>query len=147
MNAPSHVLSGLMSKRAELAGEIEETKRILACLISDIDAIDRAIRIFDPQIDVLAIPAKKMRLYRNSLHLGADVGRAVLAILREAATPLSVNKVTERLAADRGLGLADDRIAAAARKRVYNVLRRYAIEGVLRSSQAAGEVMTWEITA
>jgi hypothetical protein len=40
-----HVLSGLVRKRAEIAGQIEHTQAELRKFVTDLDAIDAAIRI------------------------------------------------------------------------------------------------------
>ena len=53
-----HVLGGLTRKRAEIAGQIEHTQAALRKLVTDLDAIDAAIRIFDPEADIGAIKAK-----------------------------------------------------------------------------------------
>ena len=47
-----HVISGLTRKRGEIAGEIERTQHLLRKLVTELDAIDQAIRIFDPNADI-----------------------------------------------------------------------------------------------
>ena len=44
------MLSGLVCKRAELAGQIEHMQMELRKLVTDLDTIDAAIRIFDPTV-------------------------------------------------------------------------------------------------
>jgi hypothetical protein len=46
--AEPHVLTGLIAKRAELAGQIEHAQDKLRQLAIDLDHIDAAIHIFDP---------------------------------------------------------------------------------------------------
>ncbi len=45
-----HVLSGLMAKRAELAGQIETMERQIRALVVSLDHVDAAIRLFDPDV-------------------------------------------------------------------------------------------------
>jgi hypothetical protein len=54
-----HVLGRLTRKRAEIAGQIERTQDALRKLVRSLDAIDAAIRIFDPQADVGSIRPKQ----------------------------------------------------------------------------------------
>lgn len=46
--AQSHVLAGLVSKRGELVGRIEELQRALDDLTADVNTLDGSIKIFDP---------------------------------------------------------------------------------------------------
>ena len=46
----SLALSGLVAKRAEIAGKITHTRATLRQQLVDLDNIDAAIRIFDPQL-------------------------------------------------------------------------------------------------
>jgi hypothetical protein len=43
-----NTVSGLIAKRQELATRIEQLQRELRALVIDLDHIDAAIRIFDP---------------------------------------------------------------------------------------------------
>jgi len=55
-----HVIGGLTRKRGELAGQIEHTQALLRKLVTELDTIDAAIRLFDPNADLGSI---KQRLY------------------------------------------------------------------------------------
>jgi hypothetical protein len=50
--ADPHVLTGLIAKRAEIAGQIESTQDQFRQLVIDLDHIDAAIHIFDPSIEL-----------------------------------------------------------------------------------------------
>ena len=47
-----YVLTGLVKRRAELAGEIEATHARLRKMIEDLEKLDSVILQFDPQHDV-----------------------------------------------------------------------------------------------
>lgn len=49
MNDP-HVVTGLIAKRAELAGKLEHHHALVHQLMIDLDAIDQALRLFKPDI-------------------------------------------------------------------------------------------------
>ena len=48
--AESHVLSGLVAKRAELAGEVEHHRGELHRLAEALSHVDATIRLFDPAL-------------------------------------------------------------------------------------------------
>ena len=61
-----HVLGGLTRKRAEIAGQIEHTHQTLRKLVGELDAIDAAIRIFDPTADEPPMTAaRSLRRYEK----------------------------------------------------------------------------------
>ena len=53
--AEPHVVTALVTKRAEIAGQIEHTKTSLRQLIIDLDKIDAAIRLFKPDFNLQEI--------------------------------------------------------------------------------------------
>ena len=56
--ADPHVLTGLISKRREIAGQIEHTQDQLRQLVIDLDHVDAAIHIFDPSIELEEIKSR-----------------------------------------------------------------------------------------
>jgi hypothetical protein len=54
-----HVISALVAKRAELAGEIEAVGKRLAQLRADLVHLDAVRRLFDATAEPAAIPAKR----------------------------------------------------------------------------------------
>ena len=83
--AESHVVSALVSKRAELSGELgalDERRAALKAHIADLDAV---LRLFRYAGD----PAKiKPRRKRNWIFRRGELQRMVLDIEREATKPL-----------------------------------------------------------
>ena len=59
MNA--FVLSGLVKRRAELAGDIEKTHEALRKMVLDLENIDATILQFDPDFKVETIKPKAFR--------------------------------------------------------------------------------------
>ena len=47
-----HVLSGLIAKRAEMAGQIERLQREIRQMVATIDHVDASIRAFDPNAEI-----------------------------------------------------------------------------------------------
>jgi hypothetical protein len=56
-----NVLHGLVRKRAEIAGLIEQNRLEAKRLTLDLTHIDAAICMFDPNIDIMSIQAKPAR--------------------------------------------------------------------------------------
>ncbi|WP_024927480.1 MULTISPECIES: hypothetical protein [unclassified Mesorhizobium] len=56
----SHVLSGLIAKRAELSGKMEHHQAQVRQLVMEIDALDQTLRLFDPDIDLAEIKPKPL---------------------------------------------------------------------------------------
>jgi hypothetical protein len=50
--ADPHVLTGLIAKRAELAGLLEHHQATVRQLLIDLDAVDATIRMFKPDFDL-----------------------------------------------------------------------------------------------
>lgn len=138
-----HVLSGLMKKRGELAGQIEDTQTRLRMLIIDLDNIDATIRIFDPDIDLAEIKAKPLPP-RNHAFKG-EVSRIVFQVLRHAKAPMTAQEIAQHVMAGRGLNTSDRRLVKVIGKRVGACLRHHRERGLLRASKPAGEqLLRWE---
>lgn len=105
-----HTVNGLVRKRAELAGKTNHHHQgILVSLLSDLSAIDSAIRIFDPEIELEEIVMKPVPP-RNGAARG-QMTILALNILRDAGKPLATEEINLRLMAARGLSTADKPLA------------------------------------
>ncbi len=129
--AESHVVSGLVAKRGELAGEVEHYRRELHRLADELGHVDATIRRFDPSYDLGGIRSKK-RGHRNQWFGPGECRRLVLEVLRDALEPLSGRALTQALAARKGLEGGRE-VLAAMQKTALAVLRRLVGKGVARS--------------
>ena len=100
--AESLVVSGLVSKRAELVGEVEHYRRELQRLAAELGHVDATIRLFDPSYDLSGIRARK-RGHRTQWFGPGECQRLVLEVLRAAPEPLSGSALTQALLAHKGL--------------------------------------------
>jgi len=114
----SHVLSGLITKRAELSGDILQVKRALAKLHEDLAAIDNAIRIFDPESVPSNIKAKARRASRYPFH----IRRTILGVIRKSGSPITVSAIAEKVAIERKLDTTDVSAMAEHTLKVRNSL-------------------------
>lgn len=139
----SHVLSGLIAKRAELTGKIEHAQTTLRQLVIDLDNLDATIRIFDPDIDLDEIRPKPFPP-RHAAFKG-EISRVVLSALRTTSKPLTTHELAMHVMADRSMNTADPRLVKLIGKRVGACLRNYRNKGVVRSEQGPGQYMVWAL--
>jgi hypothetical protein len=138
-----HVLSGLLAKRAELAGKIETVQTELRQLIIDLDSLDATIRLFDPEIDLEQIRPKPLPA-RNQAFRG-EIARIVLGTLRKTERPLPTHEIALHVMASRTLNTADKPLLRVMGKRVGAALRYHRIKGLIRSVPGPNRTLLWEI--
>jgi hypothetical protein len=136
-----HVLGGLTRKRAEIAGQIEHTQATLRKLVTDLDAIDAAIRIFDPEADIGAIKAKAYPP-RHAAFRG-EMMRHVMGCLRMATEPVTGRDIATVVMKARGLNPDDAELAVTIRKRVGACMWKLKQSGYARETKIAGELKGW----
>lgn len=139
-----HVLSGLIKKRAELAGLIEHHQTLLRQHIIDLDSLDSTIRLFDPDIDLEEIKPKP--LPPRAVAFKGEVSRIIFGALREAAGPMTTQQLAQFVMAERGLNTADKKLVKTVAKRVGSALRHHRAKGTLRSIKGPDSFLLWEIT-
>ena len=134
----SHALSGLVAKRAEIAGKITHTRATLRQLIIDMDNIDAAIRIFDPGYDIESIkPKAPSPAY--SVSFRGEFVRLILDMMREAKGPVTTREVAFHVMRERGLNTADEALGALFNRRTRALLYHYQERGVIRAVQGNEE--------
>ncbi len=138
-----HVVTGLIEKRAELAGQLEHHQALVRQLLIDLDAVDATLRLFDPDIALEEIKPKPLPA-RHAAYKG-EVVRLVLGTLREAKRPVTCAELTQHLMASRGMNTADRRLVRTVSKRVGSCLRHHRNTGLLTSGKTVGGLIGWEI--
>lgn len=121
-----NTVSGLVAKHAELTALREKYKGEIKKLTVDIDHLDAAIRLFDPQSDTYAIKeyVTKHRAAKGS------VKSFVLGCFREATAPITSRQITELWAEDRGL-VADEATLCTLRKRIGACIKSCVEQGLI----------------
>lgn len=140
--AETHVLSGLIAKRAELSGQVETLQREMRALVLAIDHIDATIRVFDPNADLEDIKPKLPP--RHSAFRG-EVTRLVLIALRKSEKPLPVSEITLHVALGRGLSGEDKPFLRVLSRRVGACLRNLRKKGLIRMTREIGQAGLWEV--
>ena len=139
--AGSHVVSGLVAKRGELAGEVEHYRRELHRLAEALGQVDATIRLFDPNYDLGAIAVSK-----RGGHQWFGAGECQAWSWNPCAMPSSrcrLAPLARALVARKGL--EDSReVVAAVQKTAAAVLRRLVAEGVVHRQALANGTQVWE---
>ena len=138
-----YVVSGLVKRRAELAGEADALKGRLAQIGADLGHLDATIRLFDPDFDLAAIRPRRVRAADTAKR--GEMSRSVLGVLREAAGPMTTASVVEAVMTASGTDGQDRKAAARMANRVGLALRRQERNGAVRSERREGRVMAWEV--
>ncbi|MDR3500671.1 MAG: hypothetical protein P4L72_15760 [Parvibaculum sp.] len=142
--AEPHVITALVRKRAELAGDIENGQAAVTRMIRELEGLDATIRLFDPGYRVEEIRPKAFRPPEDWSKRG-EMTRIILDILRQAAEPLTSRDIALQLIAERALDQSDEKLSRLMVKRVGVALRGQRDKGVVKSSQGTGLYMTWEL--
>lgn len=141
--AEPHVVTALIAKRAELAGQLEATQAEVRRLIIDLDNVDSTLRIFSPDIDLDDIRPKP--LPPRYVAYKGEVSRIIFGTLRDAHHPMTVEELTQHVMAERDLNTSDKRLIRTVAKRVGSCLRHYRSRGVIQSAHGPGGRVLWKV--
>ena len=142
--AESHVVSALVDKRAELAGQIVRIEQQLGQFRADLIHIDATIRLFAPTLEPETIKAKVIRR-RNDWFEPGEVKRRVLDTLRRSDQPMAAPGLVRVVMSERGLDPADRSVFAKIQLKVGANLRQLASRGVLIRSTGKHGAVLWGI--
>jgi hypothetical protein len=145
--AESHVISGLVSKRAELSGLFQQHQAELRQIAIDLAHIDGAIKLFDPDYNLNAIKAKTIKPLNPWFDQG-ESSRLILDVLRSASTALSTRQLGEAMASLKGLVIESPKEWDSLLKLVLSSARRLAKKGIIQAqgrAQGMGGSILWQI--
>ena len=140
----NYVLDGLLKRRAEIAGDIENTHARLREMIIALENLDATILQFDPSYRVESIRPKAFRPPKDWANRG-EMTRIILSVLRQAAEPLTTRDIALQLLVERALDKNDQRLLRLMTKRVGVALRLQRDKGGVKSDQGPGQYQLWEI--
>jgi hypothetical protein len=139
-----YVVSGLVKRRAEIAGGIEQLHEQLKKLLADLETVDKALAVFDPSIACEQIKPRALRPPSDWANYG-EMTRIVLNILRGSSEPLTTRDIALQMLIERAMSKDDQRLLNRMTKRVGVALRRQRDNEIVRSWQGPGMFMLWEI--
>lgn len=135
-----NTLAGIVAKRNELARYRDQLEADIRAVTVDIDHLDAAIRIFDPE----DTPTARRRYAAMHRAPKGQSTRFVLARLREAERPLTARELAEAWCQDRGL-VAKESTVSVLRKRIGATLKALHNKGVVTQDGHVGGWIGWRL--
>jgi ribosomal protein S8E len=142
--AETHVISALVTKRGELAGQLENHKKEIARVAEELRHIDRTIKIFNPDYDLRSIKAKKV--YTKSRYFKhGEANKMLLDILRLQNAPMSTHDITSEVITRKAIIELDEAEEKALQASVYSILDRLEKNETVRKAGKDGLNTLWEL--
>jgi hypothetical protein len=144
--ARDRVVSGLIEKRRELAGIIDEMQRKLDQHRADLTHIDGVLRVLASDLDPGTLGPK--RVYRRNRYFARnELSRLCLGVLRTAAGELlSTNDIAGRVITAKGFDSGDAILRAAIREQVGSIVKRLHRNGAIENI-GAGRASKWKLAS
>jgi hypothetical protein len=144
----SHVVSALVTMRAELTGRIEHFQSQIRQISMDVDHLDATLQLFDPDYDLLSIKPKNVRS-TNPWFVKGEMSRLTLETLRGRSIPLSTCDIADALIARKSIAIEGtkerDRLIKSLLASLQQMRGRGTVAMVGRIKGAGGGPMLWQI--
>lgn len=141
--AESHVISGLVSKRAELSGEIDYHQEQIKQIKTNLASIDNAIKVFDENYDLRKIKSKRSN-GKNNFFEPREGNTLLMDIFREVKRPISTHELMDEIVSRKGFD-AEVINVKALRASVFVILKRLQANNLVREKERDGLVIIWEL--
>ena len=139
----THIVSGLVTKRAEIDGQIISKLAEIKDLKQILHHIDRTIKVFSPEFDLRTIRATRTNT-RNALFAHGEAQRLVLGVMREHDDCMTSRQITDAIIERKGFEALSSTITQV-QKDVSNTLRRLERKEVVELSDNNDAILHWRI--
>jgi hypothetical protein len=126
--AESHVISGLVAKRADLSGLVAHHRQEVARLQADLQHLDATIKLFEPDFNLKSIKSKQVR-QRSQYFERGEGQRLVLESLRLIGQPALLSVIAQQVATFKAFDTAE--LPAI----------EHSLDSILRRAETAGLVI------
>ena len=140
----THAITALRDKRGELSGQIDALQDQLRQAFIDMDHIDAALRMFQPDIELEEIKPKPLPPRHRAFK--GQVTRAILTMLRKEGA-MDARAITLRLMAERELNLNDAGLQKAMHKRIGAALRNLRERTLVVSEAGSKGLLLWSVAS
>lgn len=141
--AESHVVSGLLSKREEIAGQITTIQAEIGRLQCALTHLDNTIKLFSPQYDLRTIKGK--RTYKKSKNFErGEAQRMTLDVLRELKKPLCSREIVDELLERKNIESTTANIVNL-QKNILTILHSLEKRKIIVQVDNAGGALKWKI--
>lgn len=138
------MVTGLMKRRAEIAGEIGKLQARIGKCSRDLETLDATLRIVAPELDITAIAPKMFKPPEHWSRRG-EMSRVVLDILRVARSSMTSRDIAAQMIVQRGMAV-NPKLANLMSKRVATALRNMRDKGMVRNSGSPNAFwLEWEL--
>jgi hypothetical protein len=139
-----YMVTGLVKRRAELAGEMKATQEALSQMARDLETLDAAIKLVAPELDIPAIAPKMVRPPDDWSRRG-EMSRVVFGIMRAANKPLTSREIAAQMIVQRGLA-STPKLLNLMSRRIAGCLRDRREQGLVANVETrGGQYLEWEI--
>jgi hypothetical protein len=140
----THVVSALKAKRIQVASQIESLQGQIRQATIDLDHVEAALRLFDPDADLAALSPRKVAQVLADNH--GDTGRVILETLRTSMRPITTAQVCDAVMKARRLDTNDKALCKLMMKRTFANLKHWQKKrGLIRSMPGPGQQFLWEV--
>lgn len=141
--AESHVVSGLVSKREEIAGQISTFQAEIGRLQSSLSHLDNTIKLFSPQYDLRTIKGKRSYTKSKNFERG-EAQRMTLDVLREFKNPLCSREIVDELLERKNIESNTTTIVNL-QKNILTILHSLEKRNIIVQVDNAGGALKWKI--
>ena len=141
--AETHVLSALVKKRSEIAGEIEHFEKLLHEYCDSLISLDKTIHIFDPDYHIKSIKNKKVT--KKGYFNNGEATKLILDVLRVANKPVKTTEIIDMLAERKSLIFKDNKERYAFSKNVSVALNNICKKGLIEQVAKEKGTAVWKI--
>lgn len=139
----THIVSGLVTKRAEIDGQIIARLAEIKDLKQVLHHLDRTIKVFSPEFDLRTIRATRTNR-RNALFAHGEAQRLVLGVMREHGKAMTSRQIADAIIDSKGFEALSSTITQV-QKDVSNILRRLERKEVVVLSDSNDAILHWRI--
>ena len=139
----THIISGLVTKRAEIDGKIISRLAEIKDLKQVLHHLDRTIKVFSPEFDLRTIRATRTNT-RNALFAHGEAQRLVLGVMRECGEAMTSRQIADAIIERKGFEALSSTITQV-QKDVSNTLRRLERKEVVELSDNNDAILHWRI--
>ena len=141
--AESHVVSGLLSKREEIAGQITTIQAEIGRLQGALTHLDNTIKLFSPQYDLRTIKGKRTYTKSKNFERG-EAQRMTLDVLREFKKPLCSREIVDELLERKNIESTTANIVNL-QKNILTILHSLEKRKIIVQVDNAGGALKWKI--
>lgn len=141
--AESHIISGLVKKRGEIKGEIEYLYSQINTLKSNLNTLDKAILLFEPeyQIDsIKTIHKSRMRYFGNG-----EFKSLLLTILKSSGEPLETQEIISHLVDLKSITFSSHQEQLNFKSVIFKQLKHYTEQNLLTHRVGGRNIHYWDI--